>query len=268
MNNERRIQIERIADTVRIECKISDYGFKDIFDATEKLGYRSIRYPLGETSFLGAAMIKNSDRIVFTNSSIILSREIFSVAHEIGHHKLHLLDNKDTLIKDNNFNDNDEYEVEANYFAACLLAPKEEINKFIRLELKEKSVSLWSGLDIARIQTAFSISYDMVLTRLGYLGVLDENAKGKLKAEKAEHTATKLLGVIGGNIELCKKTEVKKIPFEFIEWAVSNYNKKLIPKESLDTALHYVDLNVDDLIFQGQQEEEEESLDDLLRGLE
>ena len=268
MNNERRIYIERIADNVRIECKISDYGVKDIFEATEKLGFRSIRYPLGETSFLGAAMIKNSDRIVFTNSSIILSREIFSVAHEIGHHKLHLMDNKDTFIKDNNFNNTDEYEVEANYFAACLLAPREEITKFIRLELKEKDTSSWSGLDIARIQTAFSISYDMVLTRLLYLNILDEKSKEKLKAEKAEYTATKLLSVIGGNTELCKKTEVRKIPFEYIEWVISNYNEKLIPKESLNQALEYVDLNVEDLIFQNEEEEEEESLDDLLRGLE
>jgi len=46
---------------------------------------------------------------------ILLSREIFSVAHELGHQKLHLSEQGLTIIKDDDFNDRDEYEVEANY---------------------------------------------------------------------------------------------------------------------------------------------------------
>lgn len=62
-----------------------------------------------------------------------------------------------------------------------------------------------------------------------------------------EQTAIKLLNVIGGNIELCKATEIKKVPAEFLHWVISNYNEKLIPKKSLEVALKYVDLNADDL---------------------
>jgi len=56
----------------------------------ERLGYKVIRYPIGSNAFLGSSLLKDTDRIIFSNSSIILSREIFTVAHEIGHQKLHL----------------------------------------------------------------------------------------------------------------------------------------------------------------------------------
>ena len=269
MNKNRQLAIEKNAENARDECNVTDYGFKDIFEASEKIGYRTIRYPIGADAFLGFALIKDSERIVFSNSSLILSREIFSIAHEIGHQRLHLTDQGRTLIKDDDFSDRDELEVEANYFAACLLMPVNKAEKFIRLELKDKSSENWDGLDIARIQTAFNISYDMVLVRLKALGILNDGIIEKLRMEKIEQTASKLLNVIGGNVELCKATEVKKVPAEFLEWVISNYNEKLIPKKSLETALNYVDLNADDFAISNKENsDEEESLDDLIRGMD
>ncbi|MEA4846516.1 MAG: ImmA/IrrE family metallo-endopeptidase [Clostridiaceae bacterium] len=268
MNKSRQLIIEKNTENVRVECNVTDYGFKDIFEASEKLGYRTIRYPVGAEAFLGFALIKDSERIVFSNSSLILSREIFSVAHEIGHQRLHLSEQGRTLIKDDDFNDRDELEVEANYFAACLLMPMDKVEKFIRLELKDKNIENWNGLDIARIQSVFNVSYDMVLIRLKALKILGDAIIEKLKMEKIEQTASKLLNVIGGNTELCKTTEVKKIPAEFLEWVISNYNEKLIPRKSLEAALRYVDLNADDVNINDHQQHEEESFDDLLRGMD
>lgn len=240
--------IEKNAENVRLECNVTDYGFKDIFESSDKLGYRTVRYPIGVDAFLGLAMIKDSERIVFSNSSLILSREIFSVAHEIGHQRLHLSEQGQTLIKDDDFSERDELETEANYFAACLLMPMDKVKKFIRHEMNDKDAKGWGGFDIAKIQTAFSVSYDMALVRLKALSILNDAIIDKLRMEKAEQTASKLLNVIGGNIELCKVSEAKKIPAIFIEWVISNYNKKLIPRESLETALKYVDLSVKDII--------------------
>ncbi|HHX24595.1 MAG: ImmA/IrrE family metallo-endopeptidase [Tepidanaerobacteraceae bacterium] len=268
MNKKRQLDIEKIADSVRAECKVTDYGFQNIFEAAEKLGYRVIRYPLGNDALLGFALIKNTERIIFSNSSSILSREIFSVAHEIGHQKLHLSEQGLTLIKDYDFNDRDEYEVEANYFAACLLMPVEKVNNFIRFELNEKSINKWTGLDIARIQTAFNVSYDMALIRLEALCILDGVVIENLKLEKAEKTVSSLLKVINGNIDLCKATEVKRIPAEYLEWVISNYNEKLIPIKSLEATLNYVDLRVEDLNLSHEEREDDESFDDLLKGMD
>lgn len=262
MNKSRLLIIEKIAENVRDECNVTDYGFQNIFEAAEKAGYRVIRYPIGSESFLGFALIKETEKIIFSNSSQILSREIFSIAHEIGHHKLHLLEQDKIIIRDDDFSDRDENEIEANYFAACLLMPMEKVMKFIRLELNDKNVSAWNGLDVARIQTAFNVSYDMALIRLKSLEIIDENLLGKLRIEKMEQTTAKLLKAINGNSDLCKSSSAKKIPAEYLEWVISNYTEKLIPKKSLKTALNYVDINAED--FENPIDEDtEESFDDL-----
>lgn len=266
MNKKRELAIEKIADSVRNECKVIDYGFQDIFEAAGKIGYRVIRYPIGSDGLLGFALIKDTEKIIFSNSSVILSREIFSIAHEIGHHKLHLSEEM-TIIKDNDFNDSDENEIEANYFAACLLMPREKVNAFIRAELNDKNIDKFTGLDIARIQTEFNVSYDMVLIRLKSLGVLDDNTIDKLKLEKIEKTISRLLNVICGNIDLCKPTEAKKVPVDYLEWVISNYNEKLIPINSLEKVLNYVELSSKDLDIEDLSEEsfeEDESFDDLI----
>lgn len=268
MNKNRQLEIERAAENVRDECAVTDYGFQNIFDAAEKVGYRVIRYPIGSDAFLGFTLIKDTERIIFSNSSQILSREIFSVAHEIGHQRLHLSEQGKTMIRDDDFNDRNEDEIEANYFAACLLMPLEKVSKFIRLELNDKNIRTWNGLDIARMQTAFNVSYDMTLIRLKALGILNGELLEKLKLEKMEKTTVKLLNAIKGNADLCKSSEAKKIPAEYLEWVISNYYDKLIPRKSLETALSFVDLNAEDFVDPSEELNDNDSFDDLLRGMD
>ena len=267
MNSNRRLDIEKLADNIRDECNVAGYGFKDIFEAAYRLGYKVIRYPIGSDAFLGFSLLKDTDRIIFSNSSIILSREIFTIAHEIGHQKLHLSEQGITMIKDNDLENRDEAEIEANYFAACLLMPDEKVNKFIRFELDDKDVFSWTGWDIARLQTAFNVSYDMVLYRLKSLDKLNDTLFDKLQSEKIEKTATRLLKAISGNSDLCKTTERIMVPEEFLEWVITNYNNKLIPIESAKKALDYIKLDIEelDLYEEDLEPEQEESLDELLR---
>ncbi len=265
MDKKRELLIEKLANSIRDECNISGYGIQDIFEVAGKIGYRVIRYPLGKDDLLGFALIKDTERIVFSNSSSILSREIFSIAHEIGHQKLHLSEQGLQIIKDNDFNERNELEIEANYFAASLLMPREKVQQFIRLELEDKPINKWGGLDIAKIQTEFCVSYDMVLIRLKNLGLLNETKGNVLKLEKFEKTTSKLLSAINGNIDLCKPTEVRKIPVDYLEWVISNYTEKLIPINSLKKALNYVGLKAEDLGILSEDEcEEDEDLDDLI----
>lgn len=269
MDKKKQLFIERLADLVRDECKVTDYGFNNIFEAAGKIGYRVIRYPIGSNSFLGYALIKDTERVIFTNSSSILAREIFTVAHEIGHHRLHLSELGLTKIKDDNFYETNDYEIEANYFAACLLMPRDKVEKFIRLELEDKEVNKWNGLDIARIQTEFSVSYDTAVIRLERLGLINNILSNELKVEKIEKTTSRLLNAINGNVELCKVAEVKKIPLDYLLWVISNYNEKVIPVTSLEKALNYVDIKAEDVVDIEQNEsEEEESLDDLIGRME
>ena len=90
VQNNRRREIRIKADGFREKCKVSRYGIMNLFKECERCGYKLLRYPLGEDADLGFALKKDTDTIIFTNTCSRLSREIFTLAHEIGHVILHM----------------------------------------------------------------------------------------------------------------------------------------------------------------------------------
>ena len=92
MQDNRKREIRSKADSFRVKCRVSRYGIIDLFKECERLEYKLFRYPLGENADLGFTVKKDDDIIIFTNSCSRLSREIFTLAHEIGHVVLHFGD--------------------------------------------------------------------------------------------------------------------------------------------------------------------------------
>lgn len=139
MQESKRKEIRIKADSFREKCKVSRYGIADLFKDCERLGYKVLRYPLGDTADLGFTLIKDNDIVIFTNTCSRLSREIFTLAHEIGHVILHIgtglpfIDNNMTISGSST----NEKEQEANYFAACLLMPDDEVDKFLDLKIAD-----------------------------------------------------------------------------------------------------------------------------------
>ena len=110
MNTKRKSEIEELANKFRRMAGIHSKGISNIFDVCSS-EYYLIRYPVGENAILGAAMIKDGDTIIFSNSSYPLSREIFTVAHEIGHVVLHHIDTNNHTIHETPSNIIDEKEM-------------------------------------------------------------------------------------------------------------------------------------------------------------
>ena len=246
-NRKRQIRIQ--ADFFREKCKISRYGIIDLFRECDRLGYKLIRYPLGEDAVLGFALKKDDDIIICINTSIRLSREIFTLAHEIGHVLLHIngeqpfIDNNATISESSA----DEKEQEANYFAACLLMPSDEVDRFIDLELPDFEKNGLSGMDIARMMSEFNVSYDMVLNRLASLGKIDRNQKTRLETERTEKRVGNLLKSIGGNSRLNEAGNEIVIPYEYIDYVIYNYNHNAISRETLEKVLEYYRLTIEDI---------------------
>lgn len=271
MLDSRKRIIRKKADSLRENCKTRRYGILDLFKECERLGYKLLRYPLGENADLGFALQKDGDTIIFTNSSSRLSREIFTLAHEIGHVLLHLngdqpfIDNDTTIMG----RSNDEREQEANYFAASLLMPSEEVDRFIDLELPDFEKQGLSGMDIARMMSEFNVSYDMVLNRLESLGKIDSIQKAFLDTERVEKRVGNLLYSIGGNARLNTAGQEIDIPYEYIDYVIYNYNHSAIPVETLEKVLDYYRLSMGDVSDRlSSFKEAEDDLDSLIGGLE
>lgn len=249
MQEGKKREIRIKADSFRVKCKISRYGIIDLFKECERLGYNLLRYPLGEKADLGFNIKKDNDIIIFTNSCSRLSREIFTLAHEIGHSILHL-EVENSFIDDNmtiTGRSTDEKEQEANYFAACLLMPFDDVGRFVDLEIENFEKDGFSALDIARIMSEFNVSFDMALNRLESLGFIDSNQKLCLDNEKTEKKVGNLLRSVGGNAKLNMPSNEISIPYEYIDYVIYNYNHNAIPKETLKKVLACYQLSIEDI---------------------
>lgn len=272
MQEFRKREIRIKADSFRVNCKINKYGIIDLFKECERLGYKLLRYPLGDNADLGFTVKKDNDVVIFTNSCCRLSREIFTLAHEIGHVILHL-DGKEPFVDDNrtiNGRSTDIKEQEANYFAACLLMPADDVDRFIDLEIQNFSEQGLSAMDIARIMSEFNVSFDMALNRLESLNVIDSNQKLCLDNEKIEKRVGNLLRSVAGNARLNVPANEISIPYEYIDYVIYNYNHNAVPKETLERVLACYQLSVEDVSDKIVKhfDADDEELDDLIGGLD
>ena len=53
MQDRRKRDIRIEADSFRANCKIGKYGIIDLFEECKRVGYKLLRYPLGENADLG-----------------------------------------------------------------------------------------------------------------------------------------------------------------------------------------------------------------------
>lgn len=249
MQEIRKREIRIKANAFRERCKVSQYGIIDLFKDCSRLGYKLLRYPLGKSADLGFTLIKDNDTIIFTNTCSRLSREVFTLAHEIGHTVLHM-DNNTSFI-DNNITisngSTDIKEQEANYFAACLLMPADEVEKFLDLKLAAFHKNSLSAMDIAIIMSEFNVSFDMALNRLENLDKINVSERLRLDNEKIKKRVGNLLKSVGGNSRLNTPTNDIDLPYEYIDYVIYNYNHNAIPIETLERALACYHLSLEDV---------------------
>lgn len=260
--------IEKKAMEIRQENNIQTYGIKDIFSLIEQKGIHHIRYPFGKDVLLGFSTVYEGKRIIVSNSSEILSREIFTIAHELGHIVFDFEDLDQGLKIDLDIEEINEdiCEERAFYFANCFLMPENKLEDYIKYELRKEKEEL-SALDIVRIQIEFNVSYNAVVKRLKDVNFITETHMYSLFNEKNVLKSKALFKMLNVDEKLLRATEVISVPAKYLEYVISNYNNDYIPYSSLEKALGL--LNKDAEVFKKESEEDEDiDLDDLFEELE
>lgn len=107
--------------------------------------------------FCGIFFVKGNNKGIIVNSNLYDRRRNFTVAHELGHYFLnHPLGNTGTIICDTNAvfgSKKPEPEKEADYFASCLLMPKELVlNQYSDFKNSNNQISI-SGIDNGLIKS-------------------------------------------------------------------------------------------------------------------
>ena len=273
--NELRDQAERRAERLRNEYEL---GIRNIPDlprfAEQTLGYFLIRYPFGQEAIEGFAAIYQGRRLLVTNSSHILSRERFTLAHEIAHHLFDLQEGKQAVESDKEtgqFNEQHPLEYRADCFAAAFLMPEKGIKDSLREFGMENNDIGFS--DIIRLQVEFGVSYRAMVRRLKDLSIITYNQTQTLRDYFGEtgFSLEALFKRVNASNELLHPAETVWIPTKFINYLVSNYENGYIPYSALSKVLDIVNLTPEALGLSPRKEKppsEEVDIDQLIQELE
>lgn len=176
MDARKKTRIERLTASLLRDYDKFSPGF-DIVELIEEQGISYLNKNLGPKIY-GASKVTSSVRAISVNSENSQNRQRFSAAHELGHVLLHQekgLNISDRLLyKSEMFRDekssegSDWREIEANFFAACLLMPK---------DLLEREIAKLGGLivdedELSELATIFKVSTVAMTIRLSSLGYI------------------------------------------------------------------------------------------------
>jgi Zn-dependent peptidase ImmA (M78 family) len=177
-----QVTIERLARSLLREQGMTAKPPIDVYDIAQRLGIE-VRRQAGRGSDISGAIMREGDRVIIgVNAAHPRIRQRFTVAHELGHYRLH----DDSLRVDHDYVElpgdvrarpaafrnqvssqaTDPNEVEANRFAAALLMPLDLIKRSLRryrAPLDESAVNA--------LAKAFDVSAQAMSYRLINLGV-------------------------------------------------------------------------------------------------
>lgn len=145
----------------------------DLTKVTDFLGILVHQEPL-EADTSGMLIIKDDEKHIVINKEHHTNRQRFTIAHELGHLKLHHQENKvEQLFVDKKLSvylrsTEGEYkqEKEANAFAAALLMPK----TLLQQHIEKTGVDPKDETGVTYLANAFGVSEQAMLIRLHILG--------------------------------------------------------------------------------------------------
>lgn len=254
-------QVEKRAEEIRNQYAQGAYGLDDIFKLLGMMDIDFVRYPFDSEKPLGFSTRYKGRNIVVSNSSLILSREIFTVAHELGHIIFDFNDKEIMYVDLEDFSnlEKDRMERRAFYFANCLLMPEEGLKKYIRHEL-DHSLETLDALDIVRLQQEFSVSYSALVWRLLKIKAINEAHKERLLSEQESLKSSYLFEILGFNKNLLVPYEKIQVSEKYVDYIYSNYTDGIIPYSSFAKALSLMGVSKENIeAFKSMGEETDHS---------
>ena len=162
--NDLREEIEIFTQFIRTRLELSSP--LDMVDVVKKLGVTCT--PVEEVPYDARIFSKDDLYVIEYDKDQIYERRQFSIAHELGHFLLHILNKDDTpqnVYYRRNGNSS-AIEWEANEFAASLLMPRDEFRNFCM-----DNVDIDGKVDLSKIANFFGVSKQAARVRGSVLGL-------------------------------------------------------------------------------------------------
>jgi len=160
--NEKLIQTT--ATRFRRSLGYEDVGITNLFQAVEELGLKVLREAIAIPGFFGisACSVSGGAFVLVNTHDVTIERQLFTLAHELGHLIFHRNEYGDGLVKTGTKEEEKAREKVANYFAGHLLVPQTELERVYQFDR-----------DIIKLKQRFRVSYQVILSRLAEMGAID-----------------------------------------------------------------------------------------------
>lgn len=180
--NEKRIA--EIATQFRHRLGLGDSPIPNLFEAVEEIGLKVLRQDIPIPGFFGlsACSLEQGAFVLINKHNISIERQLFTLAHEIGHLIFHRGEYQDTLIEEGTKEEEKAREAVANHFASYLLVSDEAL---------DRALNVFN--DLIQLKAHFRVSYTMMLMRLDQMGKLKYgDAIQKIRGEYKRRTGQSL----------------------------------------------------------------------------
>lgn len=177
MDRKRRNSIQNLVDGILDFNVLRKPPIELIGDIMKKRNIVFEERAENDSEFCGIYIEINDTKIIFVNSNMYEPRKNFTIAHELGHHYLGHALTDGTIICDKSAldasnNERPETEKEADYFASCLLMPKDLImQKTKDFGMGNKNYSNEALIDY--LKDFFKVSKEALRYRLIELNIVD-----------------------------------------------------------------------------------------------
>ncbi len=177
-------RIAEIANQFRYRLGLGSGPIPNLFEAVEEMGLKVLRQDIPILDFFGlSACSPEQGAFVLVNShNISIERQLFTLAHEIGHLIFHQGEYQDTLIEEGTNEVEKARETVANHFASHLLVSQEAL---------DRALDVFTNL--IQLKAHFRVSYTTILMRLDQMGKLKYGeAIQKIRGEYKRRTGQSL----------------------------------------------------------------------------
>lgn len=160
----------------KIEEYLSPYQLLSPIAIAQGLGIKIVFVTLSEKAFSGAIKKIGEEVVIFVNEGEDFKRQLFTIAHELGHFFLHngVVDKGIVSYRETNWYQKYEgdpiaiqREIEANHFAAQILMPRDTFVKYF-------TANYYKGFQevVREMAKIFGASENAIKARIGYLDLL------------------------------------------------------------------------------------------------
>ncbi|TAE23874.1 MAG: ImmA/IrrE family metallo-endopeptidase [Cytophagales bacterium] len=183
-----KLSLEKLASEFRQAHGLNDRQPIRLRSLLQDLNVKTVFKPLSD-GFAGMAVKAHSERFMLVNSDQILARQHFTICHELYHLFIQKVFTSQ-MCNPGQFNYKDSEELNADWFAAYLLIPRDGVLMQIVDwdELEKNQISLAT---ILHLEQFFSCSRQALLIRLEEIGLIDraygEQFKSNIKRSAIEH---------------------------------------------------------------------------------